>query len=404
MSQPIHPPGLWSTPGDGVLARQGGLVLLSSVAESGLVDRLLDVLAETADGSGDGGQFTSAVEDVLENDDSWSAVPGHPPAPAVVAFGPFRGGMAVTVGGAAWAELTTSDGTQSLAAGQSPMLLRCVLGYPVIAVHGGLSADRPERGRTDRFSRLDGGTMRAGRLSYYTGQSAAPEPPRPAAPGPPPAAPGPPLPTQLAEPPAQAIDRPEPRAFDAVLLVGQALDDLGKRPPLPLPGPQRDTSEDLAPGPSIMGVYCKNGHFDDPDARFCAVCGISMNQQTLVPRLGPRPPLGVLVLDDGAILQLDADYVIGREPGLDASVAAGEARPLPVVDETGTVSRVHAQIRLADWRVLVTDLGSANGTRIGLPDGTALEPLTPQVPALLGPGSRIDLGGCVLRYESHRGR
>jgi hypothetical protein len=194
------------------------------------------------------------------------------------------------------------------------------------------------------------------------------------------------------------------RAFDAVLLTDGP--PAGQRPPLPMPGgPRPGGSGDPVPdGLSIMGVYCKNGHFDDPDARFCAVCGISMNQQTLVPRLGPRPPLGVLLLDDGAILQLDADYVIGREPWLDASVAAGQARPLPVADETGTVSRVHAQIRLADWQVLVTDLGSANGTRIGLPDDTALRSLAPQVPAALRPGSRVDLGRCVFRYESHRGR
>jgi pSer/pThr/pTyr-binding forkhead associated (FHA) protein len=123
-----------------------------------------------------------------------------------------------------------------------------------------------------------------------------------------------------------------------------------------------------------------------------------------VPRLGPRPPLGVLVLDDGAVLQLDADYVIGREPTLDASVAGGRARGLPMTDPTGIVSRVHAQIQLVEWRVLVTDLGSANGTRIRRPDAIAGEQLVPRVPAQLQPGSHIDLGGRGLRYESHRGR
>jgi len=32
------------------------------------------------------------------------------------------------------------------------------------------------------------------------------------------------------------------------------------------------------------------------------------------------------------------------------------------------------------------------------------EPLLPQVPVQLKPGSSIDLGGRGLRYESHRGR
>jgi pSer/pThr/pTyr-binding forkhead associated (FHA) protein len=154
----------------------------------------------------------------------------------------------------------------------------------------------------------------------------------------------------------------------------------------------------------VLGVYCKNGHFDDPDARFCAVCGISMNQQTLVRKPGPRPPLGVLAFDDGSIFQLDTDYVIGRDPALSPDVAAGHARPLCVIDDAGIVSRAHAALQLDGWRVLVKDLGSANGTRIRLHGAESDEPLAPYVPAELTPGSHIDLGGCGFRYESHRGR
>jgi hypothetical protein len=157
-------------------------------------------------------------------------------------------------------------------------------------------------------------------------------------------------------------------------------------------------------GPLIQGVYCKNGHFDDPEALFCAICGISMNQQTLVPRPGERPPLGVLLLDDGSVFQLDSDYVLGREPSLDASVAEGKARPLRISDETGIVSRVHVKVHLDGWRVLVTDLGSANGTRVLLPRQPADQPLAPQVPIVLATGSQVDLGGRGFRYESHRGR
>ncbi len=185
--------------------------------------------------------------------------------------------------------------------------------------------------------------------------------------------------------------------------LGAALSETGERPPLP-PAAEPAPAVPDAAEPMIMGAYCKNGHFDDPEARFCAVCGISMNQQTLTPRLGPRPPLGLLLLDTGAVLQLDADYVIGREPEMDPSVMAGNARPLPIPDATGTLSRVHAQIQLVDWNVLVTDLGSANGTRIRRSGDSAAEQLIPRVPALLRPGCRVDLGGRRLHYESHRGR
>ncbi|MGI9007569.1 MAG: FHA domain-containing protein, partial [Streptosporangiaceae bacterium] len=196
--------------------------------------------------------------------------------------------------------------------------------------------------------------------------------------------------------------------FEAVLLSGapgSGVDDVGRRLPLAKvrelpPG----TSSYVSAGPIIQGVYCKNGHFDDPEALFCAVCGISMNQQTLVPRPGERPPLGVLLLDDGSVFQLDSDYVVGREPSLDAAVAAGHARPLRIADESGIVSRVHARVALDGWRVLVTDLGSANGTRVFLPGQPADQQLVPQVPIVLGAGSQIDLGGRGFRYESHRGR
>jgi pSer/pThr/pTyr-binding forkhead associated (FHA) protein len=128
-----------------------------------------------------------------------------------------------------------------------------------------------------------------------------------------------------------------------------------------------------------------------------------MNQQTLVPRPGERPPLGVLLLDDGAVFQLDTDYVVGREPGLDSSVAGGRARPLRIADDSGIVSRVHASVRLDGWRVLVTDLSSANGTKVQLPGQQEGQILAPQVPVLLATGSQVDLGGRSFRYESHRG-
>jgi hypothetical protein len=152
----------------------------------------------------------------------------------------------------------------------------------------------------------------------------------------------------------------------------------------------------------VLGVYCQNGHFGDPAARSCPVCGVSMTQRTLVPERAPRPPLGVLAFDDGSTFQLDSDYVIGREPALNASVAAGQARPLSVVDDTGTVSRAHAALQLDGWRVLITDLGSANGTQIRHAD-EALQQLTPHVAVELAPGSRVDMGRCGFRYEPRRG-
>jgi hypothetical protein len=170
-------------------------------------------------------------------------------------------------------------------------------------------------------------------------------------------------------------------------------------PPLPSADAPKDGTG--ADAPIVLGVYCKNGHFGDPDARSCAVCGASRNRRGQVPQPGPRPPLGALVLDDASALELSADYVVGREPALDPSVAAGEARPLCINDDA--VSRIHARVHLDGWRVFLTDLGSANGTRIRPPGKRSDQALEPKVAVPLQSGTRVLVGRQGFRYESHRG-
>ena len=171
--------------------------------------------------------------------------------------------------------------------------------------------------------------------------------------------------------------------------------------PLPVAGaPGYGTGAD-ADAPIVLGVYCTNGHFGDPNARSCAVCGVSRNRRGPAPQPGPRPPLGALVLDDGSALELSADCIVGREPTLDPSVAAGEARPLSIID--AAVSRVHARVHLDGWRVFLIDLGSANGTRIQLPGKRSDKALEPNVPVQLQDGTEVFVGTQSFRYESHRG-
>jgi hypothetical protein len=157
-----------------------------------------------------------------------------------------------------------------------------------------------------------------------------------------------------------------------------------------------------ADAPIVLGVYCKNGHFGDPKARSCVVCGVSRGRRGPAPQPGPRPPLGALVLDDGSALELSTDCVVGREPAQDPSVAAGDAQPLGIVD--AAVSRVHARIHLDGWQVLLTDLGSVNGTRIRLPGKRSEQPLEPNVPVPLQSGTRVLVGTQGFQYEAHRGR
>jgi hypothetical protein len=116
----------------------------------------------------------------------------------------------------------------------------------------------------------------------------------------------------------------------------------------------------------------------------------------------PRPPLGVLLLDDGAGYTLDADYVLGREPMLDVDVAAGRARALRISDPDGSVSRLHLRVSLVGWRVEVCDLESANGSVLHPAAGMEAR-LKPHDPVIIEPGARVSVGRRSFQYLSHRG-
>jgi FHA domain len=517
-------PGLWPIHGDGVLARQGDLVLLIHPAGGALTDRLLDLLADAARDGADGLRYTDLVSAQFDADAAAADAAADQHGPAVVAFGPVGGGTAVAVYGTGWAEVTTVRGLQRLTAGEPYGRLRCVLPSTLIKVRAGV---QPVAGddETDPYLRLADGRVRAVALLFAPaevrtepadrpspvapGRDPAPDagapapaaiqtpPPAPAAPQAVPAPDAVPVPVpqavpapeavpapvrQAAEPNADQIEAPEPEYYATQIepaaasspapdpyaaanppaasaapygvpapplapdaapalpdpyaaqapqpasgLVGgppdgapgqdfiaiplaadQAGGDMPRRDPLPL-GAEAPDAKDLGliemPVASVEGIYCKNGHFNDPDARYCAVCGISMGQLTKVRQQGPRPPLGVLILGDGSVLQLDADYVIGREPTLDKSVADGHARPLRLMGASGVVSRIHARVELDGWQVFLTDLNSANGTQVLMPGERNPTSLQPGMRTPLVAGAQIRLGGEYgLQYDSHRHR
>lgn len=151
----------------------------------------------------------------------------------------------------------------------------------------------------------------------------------------------------------------------------------------------------------VDGVPCARDHFNDPAARFCRQCGIRLDQPPRNFQRRPRPPLGVLVLDDGARFPLDGDYVVGREPTFDSDVIDGRARPLRINDPNGTVSRLHLRISLIGWQVEVSDLGSANGSL--LQSSGAKRSLAPFEPTVIEPGARIGIGHRSMQYVAYQG-
>jgi FHA domain-containing protein len=151
----------------------------------------------------------------------------------------------------------------------------------------------------------------------------------------------------------------------------------------------------------VEGVLCASEHFNDPEARACRQCGIGLEQQPRSVLRRQRPPLGVLVFDDGTRVTLDGDYVLGREPVLDFDVMAGRARPLRISDPEGTVSRLHLRVSLVGWQVEVSDLGSANGSVLRAPGEERT--LAPFEPIVLEPGARIGIGHRSMQYLAYQG-
>jgi hypothetical protein len=153
----------------------------------------------------------------------------------------------------------------------------------------------------------------------------------------------------------------------------------------------------------VHGYPCVHGHLNDPRVQVCALCGVRMEEQAGPPVPGPRPPLGLVVFEDGATYTVDAEYVMGRMPEADPRVASGALRPLALEDTSGAVSRVHAQIVLDGWDALIVDAGSRNGTFVCPPGEQGWTQLPAGESYRLVPGTRVRIGGRSFLFESPSG-
>lgn len=156
-------------------------------------------------------------------------------------------------------------------------------------------------------------------------------------------------------------------------------------------------------GVIVDGFLCSRGHLNDPRGHFCSQCGIRMAELTGIITQGRRPPMGLLLFDNGATFVLDHDYLIGREPEPDPEVRSGVLRPLVLMDDSGGISRRHAEIRLRGWDVVLIERGSANGTLVALRNADQWRAVVPGQPVQLAPGMRISMGRRTLSFETpHR--
>jgi hypothetical protein len=176
-------------------------------------------------------------------------------------------------------------------------------------------------------------------------------------------------------------------------------DDEDDEPTEATPGPMNGSDDDdlydsgqepPREPPRLLGVWCDAGHVTSTEHDECRVCGLPVPPQA--PILVARPPLGVLIFDNGDRVMVDRPIVVGRDPKQVASPDPETPVLHPVPSATGQVSRTHAEIRADGWDVILTDLDAMNGTALTLP-GSAPIAIEPGVPTVITPGARVDLGG-----------
>ena len=150
----------------------------------------------------------------------------------------------------------------------------------------------------------------------------------------------------------------------------------------------------------VQGVICSRGHFNDPRSRFCSSCGISMVQNTQILTNGPRPPLGVMVFEDGATFSLSSDYVVGRQPEVSDLVQQG-ARPAPAGRRPRAIDLPGPRrARLVDWDVHLVNLSGTNGSFVWDENGQQWFPIPEGQSVVLTPGMRVALGRRSAVFES----
>jgi hypothetical protein len=138
---------------------------------------------------------------------------------------------------------------------------------------------------------------------------------------------------------------------------------------------------------TVMGVYCRGGHFTDSRNPRCLFCQEETDFDTMT---SATPPLlGVLAFDDNRVTPVTGLVLVGRKPSTnDPSVTA------VAFGEDMMLSRVHFEVRLLDWDVSVVDKQSANGTQIEHPDGRRIV-ARPNIEVRLDPGS-------IVRFGNHQ--
>ncbi|MGY1803498.1 FHA domain-containing protein [Blastococcus sp. SYSU D00922] len=122
-------------------------------------------------------------------------------------------------------------------------------------------------------------------------------------------------------------------------------------------------------------------------------------EQTAFWRPDTKASAPVLRFDDGMVVTVDEDIVLGRRPDNHEMVTSGGARPVPIADTQNVLSSAHAALQRSGSEVSLIDLGSLNGTHVAGPEATEWTQLEPGVAHPLSDGDRLLLGWTVITFE-----
>jgi hypothetical protein len=164
-------------------------------------------------------------------------------------------------------------------------------------------------------------------------------------------------------------------------------------PPLP---PAGDPPRPTAGAPVVAGAPCPRGHLNRPGMRNCARCTLPLGADGAYQASGTRPALGCLITDEGAVYRLDSGYLVGADPARDPTVRGRLARPLVLAGDD--VAPSHAEIRLHDWDVVLTDRASNGGTHVLEMGAAGWERIPPYEPRVLQPGTHLAFGQRVATF------
>jgi hypothetical protein len=200
-------------------------------------------------------------------------------------------------------------------------------------------------------------------------------------------------------------------------ITGASASPAPSSPPAPAAAPAPPGQSELTlpdpPAPAAPPAKCPNCGDENPaDALFCEECGYDFTTGQLPPGPASQAP-GAIAPQWMAEMWVDPDWFAAQEaagtcptsgaptvvplPGTEALIGrVSKSRGLaPQVDcsSDGSVSHTHAKLTLDHDRWYVEDLGSTNGTFVGMPgDALPTAPLTPHERHELDDGERIYVG------------